>query len=76
MKGPAPLTNREEEMKELLKNERASASEIGIDTKQKTLSGVTFPMTDDAKRAILQIGQKVVDYVQLKIGKQEKPSFK
>ncbi|KAK6640066.1 hypothetical protein RUM43_008343 [Polyplax serrata] len=73
MKGPAPLTNREEEMKELLKNERASASEIGIDTKQKTLSGVTFPMTDDAKRAILQIGQKVVDYVQLKIDiKEEK----
>lgn len=70
MKRPAPLTNREEEMKELLKNERASASDVSIDTKHKTLSGVTFPMTEEAKTAILKIGQKLVDYVQLKIGKQ------
>lgn len=68
LKQPAPLTNREEEMKELLKYERASASEINVDTKHKTLSGVAFPMTEDAKKAILQIGQKLIEYVQLKIG--------
>ncbi|KAL0277199.1 UNVERIFIED_CONTAM: hypothetical protein PYX00_004563 [Menopon gallinae] len=67
MKSPAPLTNREEELKELLKNEIASVSEISIDSKHKTLSGVAFPMSSNATEAVMDIGKGSVDYVQLKI---------
>lgn len=69
MKRPAPLTNREEELIELRKSEIGSISEVSIDTKHKTLSGIAFPISESAKKAIIDIGQNVVDYVQLKIGK-------
>lgn len=69
MKRPAPLTNREEELIELRKSEIGSISEVSIDTKHKTLSGIAFPISEAAKKAIIDIGQNVVDYVQLKIGK-------
>lgn len=69
MKSPAPLTNREEELKEVLKNEMASVSEIGIDSKQRTLSGVAFPLSPDAVKAIVDMKKRAVDYVQLEIGR-------
>lgn len=68
MKAPAPLTTREEEMKELLKSEIASVSDVGINTKQQTLAGVAFPISEEARKAIVDIGRNVTDYVQLKIG--------
>lgn len=69
MKRPAPLTNREEELIELRKSEIGSVSEVSIDTKHKTLSGIAFPISESAKKAIIDIGKNQVDYVQLKIGK-------
>lgn len=56
-------------MKEILIHQRASASEINIDSKQKTFSGILFPISDNAKEALLKISEKKIDYVQLEIGK-------
>lgn len=73
MASPAPLSMREEELQELRKTE--VNTEINIDTKQQTLSGVAFPITEPATRAILDMARGSYDYLQLKIGKNKSIMF-
>lgn len=47
---PVPLTNREEEMNEMKKNDTKTT--YSVDSKEKTLSGIQFPMTDECKAAL------------------------
>ncbi|KAL1495098.1 hypothetical protein ABEB36_010569 [Hypothenemus hampei] len=62
---PAPLTSREEELQELKKTE--ANTEISITTKQQTLGGVEFPLTETAKQAILDMIRGSYDYLQFRI---------
>lgn len=57
---------REEELEEIKKTE--VNTDISIDTKQQTLSGVVFPITETAKQAILDMARGSYNYLQLKIG--------
>nr|CAD7200376.1 unnamed protein product [Timema douglasi]CAD7395128.1 unnamed protein product [Timema poppensis] len=66
---PAPLTLAEEELAELRRTEINTS--VGIDTRQHTLSGVSFPLTDEAWQAIEELADKVIDYVQLRIDLEE-----
>lgn len=66
---PAPLTSREEELAELRRSERSVAANVGVDTKHQTLGGVSFPMTDSARQAVIKMADKLHGYVQLRIGK-------
>ncbi|GCC42898.1 hypothetical protein chiPu_0027260, partial [Chiloscyllium punctatum] len=40
-------------------------TEVSVDTKQPTLQGVSFPVDEDAVRALRQLQQKDCSYVQL-----------
>ena len=62
---PAPLTIREEELQELRKTE--VHTDISVDSKQQTLTGVAFPITQAAKQAIIDMARGSYDYLQLKI---------
>ncbi|CAD6237554.1 GSCOCG00002373001-RA-CDS [Cotesia congregata] len=62
---PAPLTSAEEELVELKKT--AIHTDYNVETRHQTLSGVAFPVTDEAKQAITDMGKGVHEYVQLKI---------
>lgn len=62
-KAPAPLTNREEELATITQD----ITDISIDTRTQTLSGVAFPIEDAAKKALTDIMNKKINYVQLKI---------
>ncbi|KAG8039739.1 hypothetical protein G9C98_000468 [Cotesia typhae] len=62
---PAPLTSAEEELVELKKT--AVHTDYNVETRHQTLSGVAFPVTDEAKQAITNMGKGVHEYVQLKI---------
>lgn len=62
---PMPLTTAEEELVEIRKT--TVHTEYNIETRQQTLSGVAFPVTDDAKQAIIEMGKGMHEYVQLKI---------
>lgn len=66
MAAPAPLSMREEELKELKKTE--VNTEISINTKQQTLGGVEFPLTQTATQAISDMARGSYDYLQLRIG--------
>jgi len=62
---PAPLSMREEERKKIKKSE--INTEININTKQQTLSGVSFPLTESATQAISDMVRGSYDYIQLRI---------
>ncbi|XP_066249309.1 twinfilin [Euwallacea similis] len=62
---PAPLSMREEEMQELRKTE--VNTEISISTKQQTLGGVAFPLTEAVKQAIADMARGSYNYLQLRI---------
>ncbi|XP_063922273.1 twinfilin [Zophobas morio] len=66
---PAPLTIREEELQELRKTE--VHTDISVDSKQQTLTGVAFPITQAAKQAIIDMARGSYDYLQLKINIEE-----
>lgn len=66
---PAPLTTAEEELAELKKT--AVHTDYSVETRQQTLSGVAFPVTDEARQAIIDIGKGAHEYVQLKIDLEE-----
>lgn len=63
---PAPLTSAEEELAELRRTEVSVG--VGIDSRHQTLSGVTFPLTDSAWKAIEALAAQNYNYVQLRIG--------
>lgn len=66
---PAPLTTAEEELAELRKN--TVTTDYSVETRHQTLSGVAFPVTDEAKQAITELGKGIHEYVQLKIDLEE-----
>lgn len=63
---PVPLSMREEELEEIKRTE--VNTEISVDTKQQTLSGVAFPITEIAKQSILDMAVGSYNYLQLRIG--------
>lgn len=65
MSAPAPLTAREEEMLEIRRNE--IHTDIGPDTKHKTLSGIACEMTEAAAAAIRDAADGSYNYLQFKI---------
>ncbi|XP_044271825.1 twinfilin [Tribolium madens] len=66
---PAPLTTREEELQEIRRTE--VHTDISVDSKQQTLSGVAFPLTEAARQAIVDMAQGSYDYLQFKINIEE-----
>ncbi|KAJ8920089.1 hypothetical protein NQ315_011744 [Exocentrus adspersus] len=66
---PAPLSMREEELEEIKRTE--VNTNISIDTKQQTLSGVAFPITEAAKQAVIDMGRGTYDYLQFGIDIEE-----
>lgn len=68
---PAPLTMAEEELAELRKT--AVHTDYNVETRHQTLSSVAFPVSDEAKQAITELGKGIYEYVQLQIDiKEEK----
>jgi len=63
--GPSPLSKEEEEMKEIKQSE--TRVEIGVDTKQQTMSSLSFPLETDAQHAVEDFHKLEHDYVQLSI---------
>lgn len=63
---PAPLTSAEEELAEVRRTEVNIG--VSIDSRQQTLSGVAFPLTKNAWKAIKALAAQKYDYVQLRIG--------
>ncbi|KPJ11291.1 Twinfilin [Papilio machaon] len=62
---PAPLTDREEALKELQQNEHSP--NYGTDSRQSTMGGVAFPITQDAKQGIIDLQHGSYNYLQFKI---------
>uniref|UniRef100_A0A3P8XII6 Twinfilin actin-binding protein 2a n=1 Tax=Esox lucius TaxID=8010 RepID=A0A3P8XII6_ESOLU len=63
--GPAPLTAAEQELQRIKINE--VKMEISVESKQQNLQGLAFPLQETAKRALKQLAQKHVNYIQLKL---------
>ncbi|KYN10585.1 Twinfilin, partial [Trachymyrmex cornetzi] len=66
---PVPLTTAEEELAELKKT--TVTTDYNVETRHQTLSGVAFPVTDEAKQAITELGKGIHEYIQLKIELEE-----
>ncbi|XP_018049275.1 PREDICTED: twinfilin isoform X2 [Trachymyrmex septentrionalis] len=66
---PVPLTTAEEELAELKKT--TATTDYSVETRHQTLSGVAFPVTDEAKQAITELGKGIHEYIQLKIELEE-----
>nr|CAG4646446.1 EOG090X0A90 [Macrothrix elegans] len=62
---PAPLTQAEEES--ALVKQMETNAHISYDTKQQTLSGVAFPISETGLKALLDFRQKKYSYVQFSI---------
>lgn len=67
MKEPAPLTMREEELQEIKRSE--INTDYNVDSKHQTLTGVAFPITESAKKAVCDMAAGAYSYLQFKIGK-------
>lgn len=57
---------REEELKEIRKTE--INTDISAISKQQTLGGVQFPVTEAVKEAIHEMVEGIYNYLQFKIG--------
>lgn len=62
---PKPLTNREEEL--VLLRQGEDHSRINVNTKQKTLQGVMFPIDATLAEKLEDFKQARIDYVQFEI---------
>jgi len=62
---PGPLSKEEEEMKEIKISE--TRVEIGVDTKQQTMSSLSFPLESCAQVALEEFHKREHDYIQLSI---------
>nr|XP_002758283.1 toll-like receptor 9 isoform X2 [Callithrix jacchus] len=62
---PAPLTSAERELQQIRINE--VKTEISVESKHQTLQGLAFPLQPQAQRALQQLKQKTVNYIQLKL---------
>jgi twinfilin len=65
MSAPTPLTQREEEMKELRRSE--IKTDVGVDTRHQTLSGINCPISDAALQAIKDLKRGAYNYLQFNI---------
>jgi twinfilin len=65
----APLTAREEEI-ELMKKTEVK-TDFGTESRQKTLSGIDFPLTDATRQAILEASSGSYNYLQFRIDLKE-----
>ncbi|XP_030633423.1 twinfilin-2-like [Chanos chanos] len=63
---PAPLTAAEQELHQI-KITEVKTSEISVERKQHTLQGLAFPLQEEAKRALQQLKQRRVNYIQLRL---------
>jgi len=63
--GPQVLTRQELEMKEIKESE--IRVDIGVDSKQQTMSSLMFPMDSDALTSLESFKKLSVDYIQLSI---------
>lgn len=61
----APLTEREEEIARMRKEE--SGSDVGITTKKSHVHGVSLPVSDKAQQALESLRDGSVNYVQLSV---------
>ncbi|XP_066553782.1 twinfilin-2 isoform X1 [Amia ocellicauda] len=67
---PAPLTTAEQELQQIKINEDRVVrvkTEISVESKHQTLQGLAFPLQEEAKRALLQLRQRKINYVQLRL---------
>uniref|UniRef100_A0A5G2Q7I8 Twinfilin actin binding protein 2 n=3 Tax=Sus scrofa TaxID=9823 RepID=A0A5G2Q7I8_PIG len=62
---PAPLTSAERELQQIRINE--VKTEISVESKHQTLQGLAFPLQPQAQRALQQLRQKMINYIQLKL---------
>lgn len=60
---PGPLTEAEEEAKQVMEME--TRSDIGVDTKSQTLPGLAFPIEEAAIQRIKEVRALKNTYVQL-----------
>uniref|UniRef100_A0A9L0RGU1 Twinfilin actin binding protein 2 n=1 Tax=Equus caballus TaxID=9796 RepID=A0A9L0RGU1_HORSE len=60
---PAPLTSAERELQQIRINE--VKTEISVESKHQTLQGLAFPLQPEAQRALQQLKQKMINYIQL-----------
>ncbi|XP_061689848.1 twinfilin-2 isoform X2 [Syngnathoides biaculeatus] len=68
--GPAPLTLAERELQRIKITEgrvKRVTTENSVDSKQQTLQGLAFPLQETARRALRQLAQKQINYVQLRL---------
>ncbi|KAA8593339.1 hypothetical protein FQN60_009455 [Etheostoma spectabile] len=68
--GPAPLTLAEQELQRIKITEgwvKQVKTEISVESKQQTLQGLAFPLQETAKRALKQLAQKRINYIQLRL---------
>lgn len=61
---PAPLTHAEEELRAIKENE---VTAIGVDTKHSHMSGVQFPVSEEAQRRLQELKEGSIEYVQLSV---------
>ncbi|XP_034824592.1 twinfilin [Maniola hyperantus] len=66
---PAPLTDREEALKEL--QQSGQDPNYGTDSRQSTMGGIAFPITESAKQAIIDLQYGSYNYLQFKIDLEE-----
>ncbi|KAL4708403.1 hypothetical protein ACJJTC_019639 [Scirpophaga incertulas] len=66
---PAPLTDREEALKELQQTEHNT--NYSIDSRQSTMGGVAFPITEAAEQSIHDLKRGSYNYLQFKIDLEE-----
>ena len=65
MSAPTPLTRQEEEMNELRRTE--IKTDVGVDTRHQTLSGINCPISDAALQAIHDLKRGSYNYLQFHI---------
>uniref|UniRef100_A0A673HV96 Twinfilin-2-like n=1 Tax=Sinocyclocheilus rhinocerous TaxID=307959 RepID=A0A673HV96_9TELE len=62
---PAPLTAAEQELQRIKITE--VKTESTVDPKHQTLQGLAFPLQAEAKRALQQLAERRINYIQLKL---------
>ncbi|KAG5274272.1 hypothetical protein AALO_G00134250 [Alosa alosa] len=68
---PAPLTAAEKELQQIKRTEgrvKQVNADMTVDmSKPQTIQGLAFPLQDTAKRALQQLSEKRINYIQLKL---------
>uniref|UniRef100_A0A3Q3G3E1 Twinfilin actin-binding protein 2b n=1 Tax=Labrus bergylta TaxID=56723 RepID=A0A3Q3G3E1_9LABR len=62
---PAPLTTAEQQLQQIKVTE--VTMEFGLDKRAQTLQGLAFPLQEEAKRALQQLKQRCINYIQLRL---------